>query len=219
MNFALNRRALTRAATTTPLADRLTDQYIPPSLPGFKDTDIYPLERPNLARARALTRGNLRGRKAVLYAINDPQSLAIAQATRQQLAAIGLDVELQPLPPPALFSSVYEPGEPWDLLLVNWASDFVDPFQFINVLFDPQFALSGNIGRFDSRFYTSRMREAARRQGVERYRAYAELDVRLARDAAPSAPINFFNEATLVSTRVGCVVLRPALDLTAVCVK
>ena len=219
VNFALNRRALTRAATNTPLAYRLTDQYIPPSLPGFKDADIYPLERPNLARARALARGNLRGGKAVLYSRNDPQALAAAQAARQQLAAIGLDVELRPLPPPALFSRIYLPGEPWDLLLINWASDFVDPFQFINVLFDPQFALSGNIGRFNSALFTSRMREAARRQGAERYRAYGELDVQLARNAAPSAPITFFNEATLVSERVGCVVLRPTLDLTAVCLK
>jgi peptide/nickel transport system substrate-binding protein len=219
VNFALNRRNLARAATSTPLSDRLTDQYLPPSLPGFKDADIYPLERPNLARARALARGNLRGGKAVLYSNSDPQVLAIAQAARQQLAAVGLDVEVRPLPLPALYSRIYRPGEPWDLVLTVWASDFVDPFQFINVLFDPQFVLTGNVGRFDSRSYTSRMRETARLQGAERYRAYGELDVRMARDAAPSAPLSFFNEATLVSKRVGCVVLRPTLDLTAVCLK
>jgi peptide/nickel transport system substrate-binding protein len=219
VNFALDRRALARAATSTPLSDRLTDQYLPPSLPGFKDADIYPLKRPDLARARALARGNLRRGKAILYVNNGPQLLAIAQAARQQLAAIGLDVELRPLPLPALYSRIYRPGEPWDLVLTVWASDFVDPFQFINVLFDPQFTQSGNVGRFDSPSYTSRMRAAARRQGAARYRTYGELDVQLARDAAPSAPISFFNEATLVSDRVGCVVLRPTLDLTAVCLK
>jgi peptide/nickel transport system substrate-binding protein len=216
VNFALNRRNLARAATSTPLSERLTDQYLPPSLPGFKDAHIYPLEKPDLTQAKAHARGSLRGGKAVMYAVNDPQPLAVAQAARRQLAAIGLDVDLRPLPAPALFSRIYRPGEPWDLLLILWASDFVDPFQFVNVLFDPQFAGSGNIGRFDSRPYTSRMREAAGRQGAARYRAYGELDVQLARNAAPSAPISFFNEATLVSERVGCVVLRPTLDL-AVC--
>lgn len=63
------------------------------------------------------------------------------------------------------------------------------------------------------------MRQAARLRGTERYRAYGELDVRLARDAAPSAAISIFSEPTLVSKRVGCIVLRPALDLTVACLK
>ena len=48
---------------------------------------------------------------------------------------------------------------------------------------------------------------------------YGQLDVQLARDAAPILPIDYVNQQTLVSKRVGCVVLRPALDLTAVCLK
>ena len=31
--------------------------------------------------------------------------------------------------------------------------------------------------------------------------------------------VDFLNEPTLVSKRVGCIVLRPVLDLTAVCLK
>ena len=34
-----------------------------------------------------------------------------------------------------------------------------------------------------------------------------------------SFPIEFFDEPTLVSKRVGCIVLRPVLDLTAACLK
>ena len=37
--------------------------------------------------------------------------------------------------------------------------------------------------------------------------------------AAPLATVDVLNEPTLISRRVGCVVLRPALDLTAVCLK
>jgi peptide/nickel transport system substrate-binding protein len=219
VNFAINRRALARTATGTPLSDRLTDQYLPPSLPGFSDADIYPLERPNLERARALARGNLRGGKAVLYSNNGPQPFAVAQAAKQQLAEIGLDVEVRGLSGPALLSRLYEPGEPWDMVLLLWAPDFVDPFTYLNGLFDPRFASGGNVGRFDSSTFNRLMRTAARLQGGERYRAYGELDARLSRDAAPSAPISFFTDPTLVSKRVGCVVLRPTLDLTAVCLK
>jgi hypothetical protein len=33
------------------------------------------------------------------------------------------------------------------------------------------------------------------------------------------AAVDFLKEPTLVSNRVGCIVLRPVLDLTAVCLK
>jgi hypothetical protein len=63
------------------------------------------------------------------------------------------------------------------------------------------------------------LRAARLPQGRDRDSAYAGLDVRLARDAAPLAAVDVLNEPTLVSKRVGCIVLRPVLDLTAVCLK
>jgi len=56
-------------------------------------------------------------------------------------------------------------------------------------------------------------------QARQRQLAYGSLDVRLARDAAPLAALGVLNEPTFVSERVGCIVLRPALVLTAVCLK
>jgi hypothetical protein len=64
------------------------------------------------------------------------------------------------------------------------------------------------------------MRQTARVFQVgQRNRAYGALDVRLARDSAPLAALDILKEPTLVSPRVGCIVLRPVLDLTAVCLK
>jgi ABC-type transport system substrate-binding protein len=219
VSFALDRRALARAGTTSPLSDRLTDQFLPPTLPGFRDASIYPLERADLRRARELARGSMRGGKATMYVNNAPQPFAVAQVVKRQLAKMGLDIEVKGLPGPAFINRIFVPGEPWDLALLLWAPDFVDPFTYINQLFDPQFFTSGNVGRFDSAPFTRLMREAARLQGAERYGAYGELDVRLAREAAPTVATAFFNEPTLVSERVGCIVLRPTLDVTAACLK
>jgi hypothetical protein len=66
------------------------------------------------------------------------------------------------------------------------------------------------------------MRQAARLpQASERRLAFGALDVRLARDAAPLAALSVLNEPTFVSERVDrrCVVLRPGLVLTSVCLK
>ena len=66
VNYALDRRAIARAYR--PLATP-TDQYLQPGIPGFRDTDVYPLTR-DLARARHLARGH--GGRAVLYACAEP---------------------------------------------------------------------------------------------------------------------------------------------------
>lgn len=222
VNFALNRRAL--VSTGGPLVSRPSDQYLPAILPGFKDADVYPLEHPDLQRARALASGNLRAGKAVLYVNSSPIPMAIGQLVKRQLAEIGLEVDVRGIPihsaSAAYFRKLATPGEPWDLAFGLWSPSYIDPFAYINLLFDRRFVGATNFTRFVSSSYNGEMRRAARLpQGSSRNAAYAALDVRLARDPAPVAAVDFLNEPTLVSKRVGCIVLRPVLDLTAVCLK
>jgi ABC-type oligopeptide transport system substrate-binding subunit len=222
VNFALNRQALVIAGGA--LASRPSDQYLPSILPGFKNADIYPLEHPDMQRARALANGNLRGGKVVLYVNSSALPMAIGQLVRQQLAEIGLDVEVRGIPihsaSAAYFKKLAAPGEPWDMAFGLWSPSYIDPFAYINLLLDRRFLGATNFTRFASAAYDQRMRHAARLpQGRNRNDAYAALDVQLARDAAPLAAVDVLNEPTLVSKRVGCVVLRPVLDLTAVCLK
>jgi ABC-type transport system substrate-binding protein len=193
-------------------------------MPGFKNADIYPLERPDLTRAKALASGNLRGGKAVLYVNSSSIPMAIGQLVRQQLAEIGLEVEVRGIPihsaSAAYFKKLATPGEPWDIAFGLWSPSYIDPYAYINLLLDRRFVGGTNFARFVSNPYDRQMRHAARLpQGSDRNSAYAALDVRLARDPAPLAAVDVLNEPTLVSKRVGCIVLRPLLDLTAVCLK
>lgn len=222
VNFALDRRAL--VGTGGSHVSRASDQYLPSILPGFKDADVYPLERANLARARALAKGNLRSGKAVLYVNSSPVPMAIGQLVKQQLAEIGLEVQVQGIPihsaSAAYFKKLATSGEPWDLAVGLWSPSYIDPYAYINLLFDRRFVGATNFVRIASRRHDIEMRRAAQLpQGPLRNDAYAALDVRLARELAPAAAIDFLNEPTLVSSRVGCVVLRPVLDLTSVCLK
>jgi len=220
VNFALNRRALVN--TGGPLVSRPSDQYLPSILPGFRDADVYPLEHADLQRAKALANGNVRGGKAILYVNSSPIPMAIGQLVKQQLAEIGLQVEVRGIPihsaSAASFNKLAAPGEPWDLAFGLWSPSYIDPFAYINLLFDRRFLGATNFTRFVPGRYERQMLRAARLpQGSDRSAAYASLDVRLARDSAPVAAVDFLNEPTLVSKRVGCIVLRPVLDLTAVC--
>jgi ABC-type transport system substrate-binding protein len=220
VNFAVDRADLVRtAASGSPLGGQPTDQYLPPALPGFSDAHIYPLAHPDLRRARALARGHTRSGKVVLWTFDRPRQLAAAQVVKRNLKQIGLDVEVRGLAPAALFSHVAATNAQFDLAFLDWTADYVDPYAFTNELFDGRFIGSTNSAHFDSPKYNELMRRAARLQGKARYPAYGKLDVQLARDAAPMIAVAFDNELTLVSKRVGCIVLRPTLDLAAACLK
>jgi ABC-type transport system substrate-binding protein len=217
LNFAVDRRGVVRAGGSL-LAARLTDQYLPHTLPGFRDAAIYP-PRPNLTRARALARGRTRSGKAVLYTFDAPLPLALAQIVKRNLARIGLAVTVRGIPPPAYFGRVARRGEPFDIAFLPWAADYIDPYSYINLQFESRFSDTTNAARFASPGYDRAMRHAARLRGQARYAAYGALDVRLAREQAPVVSIAFDNEATLVSARVGCIVLRPNLILAAACLR
>jgi peptide/nickel transport system substrate-binding protein len=218
VNFAIDRAALVRGQGSVALG-RVTDQYLPPTLPGFRDASIYPLARPDLRRARALARGNTRSGRAVLWVLDVPPEVAGGQILKRDLKKIGLEVEVRALAPQTLFSRVAQPDAPFDILQVGWAPDYIDPFQFMNVLLDSRFLGNTNLAHFSSPRYDQALRRVAAAQGDARYRAYGQLDVRVAGEAAPMAAYGYEYSPTFVSKRVGCIVLRPRLDLTAVCLK
>ena len=190
-------------------------------MPGFEDAHLYPLDGPDLVKARALARGHLRGGTAVLWTPDLAPAVAAAQIVKQNLQEIGLEVEIKSFPGQAYFREAAKPDAPFDIGFDAWAPDVLDPYQYINVLFGRTALVGANITHFDVPKYNALMDHAGRLSGDARYRAYGRLDVQLARDAVPMIAVSFDNDATLVSKRVGCIVLRPGsgLDLTAACLK
>ena len=215
VNFAIDRAALERVLSR----GEITDQYLPSAFPGFRDAKIYPLRGPDLRRARALARGHTRGGKAVLYTLDVGPAVVASQIVKRNLAKIGLDVQVKALSQGAFFVRNVAPNEPVDMVFVPWTPDYIDPYAYLNFFFDSRFIGFSNGSRLDDPAYDRALRLAASLQGPARARAYAALDAKIARDAAPMAAVSFLDEPTLVSARVGCVVLRPELDLTAVCLK
>ena len=149
VNFAINRRAL--ASTGGDNVSVPTDQFLPRIMPGFKNADVYPLEHPDLQRAKELARGNLRGGKAVLYVNSSAIPMAIGQLVRQQLAEIGLDVDIRGIPihsaSAAYFNKLATPGEPWDIAFGLWSPSYIDPFAYINLLLERRFLGASNFIR------------------------------------------------------------------------
>jgi peptide/nickel transport system substrate-binding protein len=223
INFALDRQALI-ATSGGPVIARATDQYLPHAIPGFRDANIYPLDG-NLARASRLARGHLRNRKVILYTTGtNPLPIQAAQLVAQQLARIGLDVKVQLIYEHVTSVNYVEKltarGAKWDMALVLWTPNIPDAHAYLNLLLESQLVGGESLPRLRSKLARRELERAVRLpQGQTRNRVYAEVDEMLAGKIAPMAPINVVHEATLVSDRVGCIVLRPVLDLAVACLK
>jgi ABC-type transport system substrate-binding protein len=223
INFALDRQELL-ATSGGPLVARITDQHLPHGMPGFRDAKIYPATG-DLARARELARGHLRDAKAVLYTTGtNPLPVLAAQVAARQLTQIGLDVTVKQIPVHITSVNYLETltarGAAWDIALVLWTPNIPDAHAYLNLLLESQLFGGESLPRLHSRLASAELDRAIKLpQGSARNRAYAAIDATLARDVAPVAPLNVVHEATLVSDRVGCIVLRPVLDLAVACLK
>lgn len=216
VNYAIDRPSF---AGTDPAA-RLTDQFLAPQLPGFRDAKVYPLRGPDLRKARALARGHLRSGKATVYVADLPLTIGLGQVLKKNLEQIGLDVQVKPIPQPAYQARITTPGEPFDIaFFVTPSVDYYDPYAFLNLYFESRFIGRTNSSNLRSANYDRRLRAASGLRGKARTQAYARLDGDLMREVAPVIPLAYISEPALVSKRVGCVLLRPALDLAAACLK
>ena len=161
----------------------------------------------------------------MLYVNSSPMPMAIGQLVSQQLAEIGLEVEVRGIPihsaSAAYFKKLATGGEPWDIAFGLWSPELHRSVRVHQPPLRPTIRRGHELRAL--RLEALRSSRCAARRGCRREAAVAAPTRRSTPgshgSSAPMAAIDFLNEPTLVSKRVGCVVLRPVLDLTAVCLK
>jgi peptide/nickel transport system substrate-binding protein len=219
--YAIDREALLHALGFLP--GKVTDQILPPAIPGYRNVKIYPFKA-DVRTAKKLM-GNRRG-TAVLYISDNPVDAAVATVLIRELARINIDVSVRPFRTADYNRRIHRRAERFDMALSGWVADYLDPYNFINI------QLSGdnihasnnqNLSHFDDPTFNRRMDAAARLSGSRRYAAYAKLDADLMRQAAPIIPYANGYRLDFVSKRTGCIVLAPGaasgLDYAAACLK
>ena len=220
VNFAIDRIAMINQRGA--YAGVINDQYMPPTMRGFKNAAIYP-SRPNVARARSLAQGNTRGGKGVFYTCNTGPCIPTAQIVQDNLKAIGLDMEIRPFPRAVQFTKTGTRGEPFDMSLEGWHMDYFDPYDFIFLLDGGTIRPANNVNfsYFNSPAYNKKIASAAALVGQARYRAFGNLDIDLAKNAAPLASYITDNTRLLVSKSTGCFFYQPVyeVDLASLCKK
>jgi peptide/nickel transport system substrate-binding protein len=225
VNYALDRPALNAAVGA--YGQTPTDQVLPPLLPGFRDWNLYPLAGPDLARAQALAAASGQvPATAVLYTCDIPRCISWGQTIKANLAAIGIDVQVQHFTRVEQFTRTSTPGEPYDLTTEGWGADWADPWDFIDVLLHGDNApgaggLNTNFAYFDDAAFNQRMDAAEPLQPPGRFDVYGELDRDIIAEGAPWAPFGNSNARDFFSARIGCHAFNPlfGMDLTALCLR
>ena len=217
LNYAVDRTIVSAAAGFR--AGKPTDQVIAPGIPGYRNVSIYPA-RANVARAKALLAG--RTGKLTLYTSQGPPTEEQALIIQGSLKRVGIDVTIRKYPFAVLLGRIGNPKEPYDMILIGWYADYADPYDFVDVLLNgshisPRNNLA-NLSLFDDAKFNKQMDAAAKLTGDARYAAYADLDARIMREAAPWVPINNPNVREFVSARVGCYVYVPPFQLMSLAV-
>jgi len=222
VNLALDRRVLTRQLGA--FGGEPTDQYLPAGTPGFRDEAIYPFE-PDLERARRVAKGHLRHGTAIYYTCSDSSCRSRAEAVQSALASIGLEVRIRIFFGAGVAARrVATRGAGFDLAEGFWRPEYPDPYGVLERLLGGgsiERTENANIAYFHDPSVDRELERVSRLEGPDRYRAFGELDVRLARDLAPIAAYATLNARAFVSARVGCVRFHPVygLDLAALCLR
>jgi ABC-type transport system substrate-binding protein len=221
VNYAIDRRALLiqRGA----YAGVPWSHYLPGGVPGSPSRQPYPLNAPNVAKAKSLAGSSSHG-KAVMYTCNQPPCPQQAAIVQSNLKQIGIDVDVQQFERAVQFSKEGTKGEPFDIAFEGWVADYDDPYDFINVLLNGksiQKANNVNFSYFDDPTFNRQMEEAAGLAGPARSAAYGKLDLNIATKASPLAAWDVDNERDFFSKRMGCQLYHPVytMDIAALCLR
>jgi peptide/nickel transport system substrate-binding protein len=209
-NYAIDRAALVSANRRfydwgALGGGKVNDQYLPPGMPGYSLTPVYQ-SRPDLRRAQSLA-GTGDHRLATLIVCNTPPCPQIGAIVRRDLAAIGIDVVVRPMPVSLTYQHAAMAHPNWDLILFGFSADYVDPGTFLNLFAGRGATPARAIAR------------ASALSGPRRTRAFAGLARQLAKDTAPAIAFATDESLDLFAARVGCQTYSPiyGMDIAALC--
>jgi peptide/nickel transport system substrate-binding protein len=222
VNYALDRPELARLFGANGASPG--DEYLPPGFPGYERRHVYPIDGPDLATARRLARGHLRGGRAVFLSCGSQDCQDRAFVVANALRAIGLHVRVETSPGSGEFTLASVKGTRFDIADVIARADYGDPYALVDKLLDGRTIRSvgnTNVSYFDDPRFDRAIDRAQRLTGVARDRAYGRLGLAVARTEAPLAAYAVLNARVFVSARVGCIVYQPVygLNLSGICLR
>ena len=211
VNYAIDRPALVaqglRFANGSPFfAGAPSADYIPASMAGAKNFHLYPVNGPDLRRAKRIA-GRVHA-TAIMYTPNIAPWTQEAQIIRRDLAPLGIDVQVKEFAVGDFFARITRRGEPFDLAVSGYARRprSLGPLTFDGSTIGHR---TTQLSYFDDPAFNRKLQAAEKLSGASRNRAASRLALELERDDAPAAAIGTNASRDFFSARIGCQVYQP----------
>jgi ABC-type transport system substrate-binding protein len=203
---ALDRRALAQIRKAIP-----TDQLLPPTVEGYRDRAVYPLDGTDPASARAL----VSGRKAIATMAVQARCtdcLQVAHAVAAQLTPLGIQLQIKTVQDT---SAAALDRSRVDLVEATTNVPYPDGASFLSTM------LTRDIpGSWLPPRVRASVADLAALSGPRRYAAAARLADKLATGAVPAVAFSAGSMGELFGPRIGCQLFAPlgsGVDLPALC--
>ena len=214
VSYALDRPTVARTQGADAPGDGVlpSAQVVAPNLPGVPAGSPYPLDGPDLAKAKALMHGRS-GTAALAYSTGCTYCAQSAEAIRSELAPIGITVQLKPVEDS--FTAIHDHPNRYDLKVLGAAPDYPSTASYLITIFGDYIptewlpaSIRSGLAKLEAAPAATREQEAA---------AFLAGPVT---HEVPAAGIGYSVSAALLSPRLGCRVFRPfeaGPDLAALC--
>jgi oligopeptide transport system substrate-binding protein len=130
-NYAINKDKLIAVFNRRGVA---ASGILPPGLPGYDPAIRGYAYNPAKARQLLEQAGIAKAFAPQLWLRADETQMMLAQSIQQDLALVGIHIQLKPVAWPPLLEAIRQPGTV-ELVLSGWEADFADPENFLEVLF------------------------------------------------------------------------------------
>jgi peptide/nickel transport system substrate-binding protein len=207
VNYAVDRKAYVQQAG--PDAGQPWSHLFNPGVPGWISSNPYPLNKPNITKARSLA-GNVGNKDInVWYRSSGTINPAQAQIVKRDLIRMGFaenNVHMKGFSGAQIYDAMGVKGNDADMgVNMGWCSDYPDPYDWINILLyggaiQPENNV--NYSYMNVKKWNKKMESAAKLTGNKRLSVYGKMDLDIMKQVAPMAVERTYNNRYLFSNRV-----------------
>jgi len=207
VNYAIDRKAYVQQAG--PDAGQPWSHLFNPGVPGWISSNPYPLNAPNITKARKLA-GSIGNKDInVWYRSSGTINPAQAQIVKRDLARMGFaenNIHMKGLSGAEIYDAMGVKGNDADMgVNMGWCSDYPDPYDWINILLygkGIQATNNVNYSYMNIAKWNKKMESAAKLVGPKLLSTYGKLDLDITKQVAPMGIERTYNNRYLFSNRV-----------------
>jgi ABC-type oligopeptide transport system substrate-binding subunit len=211
VNYAIDRTALLRVRGFG--GGKTTTAILPPSLSGGVEvTNPYPLNGPDLKKAKSLLGGNKCGNVQLWYQTG-PEGTPQSGILSYDLQQLGCTVSTKPFQGYAMYTAAGVKGAAFDAAMSGWYQDYADGFDFFHILLDGR-AITGsnnnNLAYFNQPSVNTKIDTANQETGTQRAQSWGKLDNYTMSNYAPWASYDNRNIRDFVGPKTAGYLFVPA---------